>query len=455
VSKITLNNVADLINTTTAETVINANSAIVQAAFDNTLSLDGTSPNQMATNLDMNSKQILNLPAPATNNSPLRLQDLTSFTGGGTITNLPTGGLTGDALIKNSNTNYDVVWSSNPSDDVAGLNIVLTGTNPVTIATVTNPTFSARVITPAINNGGDLALPTSADTLVARNTTDTLTNKTFVAPVLGAATATSINKVAITAPASSATITIPDGTTLTGPAVSGTAMTLGNTEIVTGVKTFGSAGAVGRFKLAGTTSGTTVVDATAVASGTLTLPAATDTLVGKATTDTLTNKTFNSTGTGNVMQVSGVTVSSGQYPGEPTTGNATAGNVGEFVSQTVLVGAAVSLTNGVAANITSISLTAGDWDVSGNVDFLPAGTTTVNSVSAWTSITSATFPTSPNAGALNRIQAPFTTGVDQVLPVGVQRISVSGTTTVFLSALAGFSVSTMQGYGFLRARRVR
>lgn len=42
----------------------------------------------------------------------------------------------------------------------------------------------------------------------------------------------------------------------------------------------------------GSTSGSTVLQASATASGTLTLPAATDTLVGKATTDTLTNKTL-------------------------------------------------------------------------------------------------------------------------------------------------------------------
>jgi hypothetical protein len=42
----------------------------------------------------------------------------------------------------------------------------------------------------------------------------------------------------------------------------------------------------------GGTSGSTSVNAAAVASGALTLPAATDTLVGKATTDTLTNKTL-------------------------------------------------------------------------------------------------------------------------------------------------------------------
>ena len=46
-------------------------------------------------------------------------------------------------------------------------------------------------------------------------------------------------------------------------------------------------------ELSGSTSGTTTLQATAVAgTTTITLPAATDTLVGKATTDTLTNKTL-------------------------------------------------------------------------------------------------------------------------------------------------------------------
>jgi hypothetical protein len=56
---------------------------------------------------------------------------------------------------------------------------------------------------------------------------------------------------------------------------------------ITGV-TFSSSGTV----FNGSTSGTTTLQASATASGTLTLPAATDTLTGKATTDTLTNKTI-------------------------------------------------------------------------------------------------------------------------------------------------------------------
>lgn len=83
-------------------------------------------------------------------------------------------------------------------------------------------------------------------------------------------------------------------------------MILASIQTVTGKKTFGSAGAVGKLAIAGTTSGETILDATAAASGTLTLPAATDTLVGKATTDTLTNKTYDTAGTGNSFAINGV-----------------------------------------------------------------------------------------------------------------------------------------------------
>ena len=75
----------------------------------------------------------------------------------------------------------------------------------------------------------------------------------------------------------------------------------------------------GTLVLAGTTSGTTTVTATAVAgTTTLTLPAATDTLVGKATTDTLTNKTL----TGAVMNgtVGATTPSTGAFTTLSATG---------------------------------------------------------------------------------------------------------------------------------------
>jgi len=75
-TKITLNNLANLQNETSAVNIINDNNDAIEIAFENTLSRDGTFPNQMSSNLDMNSNRILNLPAPRNPNEPLRLKDI-------------------------------------------------------------------------------------------------------------------------------------------------------------------------------------------------------------------------------------------------------------------------------------------------------------------------------------------------------------------------------------------
>lgn len=58
----------------------NANNAAIEAAFENTLSRDGSTPNSMSAPLDMNSNRILNLPQPLGPNDPARLSDLTGVT---------------------------------------------------------------------------------------------------------------------------------------------------------------------------------------------------------------------------------------------------------------------------------------------------------------------------------------------------------------------------------------
>jgi hypothetical protein len=340
-----------------------------------------------------------------------------------------------------------------------------------TLGTVYQPLDGTLTALAGISSTAGLLVQTAADTFTQRTLTGTAneitvtngdgvagaptfslpTALTFTGKTITGGTYTAINKVAITAPATSATLTLIDGTTLTGPAASGTVMTLGNNETVTGVKTFGAAGNVGKLVVAGTTSGSTVLNATAVASGTLTLPAATDTLVGKATTDILTNKTFNSAGTGNVLQVSSVTVSSGQYPGETTTGSATAGNVGEIITATVARATNTAITSATAKSITSISLTAGDWDVSGYAGY-SIGTTAATNIQAGISTTTNTMP-GFDSGAQTIINASISVG-DVIIPTPITRISISGTTTVFLVGLITYP-STATCYAGIRARRAR
>lgn len=70
-AKITLNNVTSLQNEGSAMLNINNNSATIAAAVENTISRDGTLPNQMASQLDMNSNRIINLPNATTAQEPV------------------------------------------------------------------------------------------------------------------------------------------------------------------------------------------------------------------------------------------------------------------------------------------------------------------------------------------------------------------------------------------------
>lgn len=75
-SKVTLNDLGTLSNQPTAIGVINDNNNTIEQAFDNTLSRDGTSPNQMNAELDMNSHRVVNLAAPVNPNDAVRKTDV-------------------------------------------------------------------------------------------------------------------------------------------------------------------------------------------------------------------------------------------------------------------------------------------------------------------------------------------------------------------------------------------
>jgi hypothetical protein len=74
--KVNLDNLANLQNENTAITTINDNNDKLETAIENTLSRDGTNPNHMNAQLDMNGYRIINLPAPTHPTDPVRLQEM-------------------------------------------------------------------------------------------------------------------------------------------------------------------------------------------------------------------------------------------------------------------------------------------------------------------------------------------------------------------------------------------
>jgi len=144
-----------------------------------------------------------------------------------------------------------------------------------------------------------------------------------------------------------------------------------------------------------------------------------------------------------------------QLPGTITNDSATTGNIGEYISSGVGVGGAVPLSTGMAADVTSLALSAGDWTVAGNVVFYPGVTTAITELDGAISGTSATLPTSPGAGGYARFVLSFTAGQSAAFPVGQIRLSLAAPASVFLVAQAAFSLSTLAAGGFIGARRAR
>jgi hypothetical protein len=142
--------------------------------------------------------------------------------------------------------------------------------------------------------------------------------------------------------------------------------------------------------------------------------------------------------------------------GRSTNSNASAGYVGEYVSSTLAVGSKVSLTTATPANVTSISLTAGDWDVSWCLLFETAATTSVTIIRGGANLTTATVGSSTiNASQFHMQWGAFVPGVTTFQQNGaVCRQSLAATTTIYLNAQSTFTVSNMFVYGWISARRV-
>lgn len=141
--------------------------------------------------------------------------------------------------------------------------------------------------------------------------------------------------------------------------------------------------------------------------------------------------------------------------GTNTNDSATAGDKGEYITASVASGSAIGLTSGNATNVTSISLTAGDWDVEGSGYFVTQAATSrtqlVSSISATTNTVDFT------EGSWNTFTTPATVdggGTSTVITPRV-RVSLSAPATIYMVVRATFTASTLTTYGRIRARRAR
>lgn len=177
--------------------------------------------------------------------------------------------------------------------------------------------------------------------------------------------------------------------------------------------------------LLGATSGTTILQPSAVASGTLTFPAATDTLTGKATTDIFTNKTFDTAGAGNVFDINGNAISAVSGTGNtvaltagptftaPILGIATATTINKVTLTAPAAGSTLTIADGKTLTVSN-SLTFTGTDT--NSFAFPSGSDTVVTLGATQTLTAKTLTTpliaslSGGSGAASTLTLQSTTG---------------------------------------------
>jgi hypothetical protein len=141
--------------------------------------------------------------------------------------------------------------------------------------------------------------------------------------------------------------------------------------------------------------------------------------------------------------------------GTTTNDNASAGYIGEYVESVIAGGSAVSSSgSGNFFTVTSISLTAGDWDISLLCIGSKAGTTTDSFFAGI-----GTADGNSSAGINQSTNAAYgfipTAAYQSSTAVPSYRVSIASTTVYYFKAFFEYTGTAPTAYGRISARRVR
>lgn len=125
----------------------------------------------------------------------------------------------------------------------------------------------------------------------------------------------------------------------------------------------------------------------------------------------------------------------------------------ELISSTVLSGSAVSLVNGTEKTITSITVSPGEWDVTGMLAALISSTAT-RAIGLF-STTNNAAPGEPYTGGYAQITQPSGSISNQIMAIPTRTYVVSVPTTIYLIGQVNFTAGTASAYGHIQARRIK
>jgi hypothetical protein len=130
--------------------------------------------------------------------------------------------------------------------------------------------------------------------------------------------------------------------------------------------------------------------------------------------------------------------------------DAAAGQIGEVISANQTTN--VSLTSSISANVTSITLSAGDWDLTGEVAITP---TVTGATAAYASINSVsnTYPVTASIGVGRAVIGTGLTTNLNILSIRPCRVSITAPTIYYL--IVQLNGQAGNATGNIWARRVR